>query len=90
MSNFYSKFINEWGYNSEVKNISRFNTQNKDKNNCSCDNSKKDSEQDRKIEKNSLDISKNNEVDKKQQAQIDVIEEKIPTMKVDGNTLVIS
>ena len=90
MSNVYENNINIWGFDSDNIKLSNFNTNtNKTNDNCCKEKSNKDKEQDVKLDEIKLSISKNEELDKKQQEQLDTLTQKLPNINVEGNSLVI-
>lgn len=90
MSNVYENNINVWGFDSDNIKLSDFKTNTPKTNDVSHkETSNKDNEQDVKIEELKSSISKNEELDKKQQEQLDTLTEKLPNINVEGNSLVI-
>ena len=90
MSNVYENNINIWGFDTDNIKLSSFNTNYTNSNECSCkEKSDKDKEQDVKLDEIKLSVSKNEEVDKKQQEQLDTLTQKLPNINVEGNSLVI-
>lgn len=87
MSNIYENNINIWGFDSD--NIGLLNSNNKTEKKSSEEKSNTDKEQDAKIDEIKSSVSKNEELDKKQQEQIDSLTQKIPDIDVEGNALVI-
>lgn len=69
MSNIYENNINIWGFDSD--NIGLLKSNNKTEKKSSEDKSDTDKEQDAKIDEIKSSVSKNEELDKKQQEQID-------------------
>jgi hypothetical protein len=87
MSNIYENNINIWGFDSD--NIGLLKSNNKTEKKSSEEKSNTDKEQDAKIDEIKSSVSKNEELDKKQQEQIDGLTQKIPNIDVEGNALVI-
>ena len=87
MSNIYENNINIWGFDSD--NIGLLKSNNKIEKKSSEEKSNTDKEQDAKIDEIKSSVSKNEELDKKQQEQIDGLTQKIPDIDVEGNALVI-
>lgn len=87
MSNIYENNINIWGFDSD--NIGLLKSNNKTEKKSSEEKSNTDKEQDAKINEIKSSVSKNEELDKKQQEQIDSLTQKIPDIDVEGNALVI-
>lgn len=87
MSNIYENNINIWGFDSD--NIGLLKSNNKTEKKSSEEKSNTDKEQDAKIDEIKSSVSKNEELDKKQQEQIDSLTQKIPDIDVEGNVLVI-
>lgn len=87
MSNIYENNINIWGFDSD--NIGLLKSNNKTEKKSSEEKSNTDKEQDAKIDEIKSSVSKNEELDKKQQEQIDGLTQKIPDIDVEGNALVI-
>ena len=87
MSNIYENNINIWGFDSD--NIGLLKSNNKTEKKSSEEKSNTDKEQDAKIDEIKSSVSKNEELDKKQQEQIDSLTKKIPDIDVEGNALVI-
>lgn len=87
MSNIYENNINIWGFDSD--NIGLLKSNNKTEKKSSEEKTNTDKEQDAKIDEIKSSISKNEELDKKQQEQIDGLTQKIPNIDVEGNALVI-
>jgi hypothetical protein len=87
MSNIYENNINIWGFDSD--NIGLLKSNNKTEKKSSEEKSNTDKEQDAKIDEIKSSVSKNEELDKKQQEQIDSLTQKIPDIDVEGNALVI-
>ena len=87
MSNIYENNINIWGFDSD--NIGLLTSNNKTEKKSSEEKSNTDKEQDAKIDEIKSSVSKNEELDKKQQEQIDSLTQKIPDIDVEGNALVI-
>jgi len=87
MSNIYENNINIWGFDSD--NIGLLKSNNKTEKKSSEEKSNTDKEQDAKIDEIKSSVSKNEELDKKQQEQIDSLTQKIPNIDVEGNALVI-
>lgn len=87
MSNIYENNINIWGFDSD--NIGLLKSNNKTEKKSSEEKSNTDKEQDVKIDEIKSSVSKNEELDKKQQEQIDSLTQKIPDIDVEGNALVI-
>ena len=90
MSNVYENNINVWGFDSDNIKLSDFKTNTPKTNDVSNkETSNKDKEQDVKLDEIKLSISKNEELDKKQQEQLDTLTEKLPNINVEGNSLII-
>lgn len=87
MSNIYENNINIWGFDSD--NIGLLKSNNKTEKKSSEEKTNTDKEQDVKIDEIKSSVSKNEELDKKQQEQIDGLKQKIPNIDVEGNALVI-
>lgn len=87
MSNIYENNINIWGFDSD--NIGLLKSNNKTEKKSSEEKTNTDKEQDAKIDEIKSSVSKNEELDKKQQEQIDSLTQKIPDIDVEGNALVI-
>lgn len=87
MSNIYENNINIWGFDSD--NIGLLKSNNKTEKKSSEEKSNTDKEQDAKIDEIKSSVSKNEELDKKQQEQIDSLTQKIPDIDVEGNALII-
>lgn len=87
MSNIYENNINIWGFDSD--NIGLLKSNNKTEKKSSEEKTNTDKEQDVKIDEIKSSVSKNEELDKKQQEQIDSLTQKIPDIDVEGNALVI-
>ena len=87
MSNIYENNINIWGFDSD--NIGLLKSNNKTEKKSSEEKSNTDKEQDAKIDEIKSSVSKNEELDKKQQEQIDSLTQKIHDIDVEGNALVI-
>ena len=87
MSNIYENNINIWGFDSD--NIGLLKSNNKTEKKSSEEKTNKDNEQDVKIDEIKSSVSKNEELDKKQQEQLDNLKQKIPNIDVEGNALVI-
>ena len=87
MSNIYENNINIWGFDSD--NIGLLKSNNKTEKKSSEEKTNTDKEQDAKIDEIKSSVSKNEELDKKQQEQIDDLTQKIPDIDVEGNALVI-
>jgi hypothetical protein len=87
MSNIYENNINIWGFDSD--NIGLLKSNNKTEKKSSEEKTNKDNEQDVKIDEIKSSVSKNEELDKKQQEQLDNLKQKIPNINVEGNSLVI-
>jgi hypothetical protein len=87
MSNIYENNINIWGFDSD--NIGLLKSNNKTEKKSSEEKTNKDTEQDVKIDEIKSSVSKNEELDKKQQEQLDNLKQKIPNINVEGNSLVI-
>jgi hypothetical protein len=87
MSNIYENNINIWGFDSD--NIGLLKSNNKTEKKSSEEKINTDKEQDAKIDEIKSSVSKNEELDKKQQEQIDSLTQKIPDIDVEGNALVI-
>lgn len=87
MSNIYENNINIWGFDSD--NIGLLKSNNKTEKKSSEEKTNTDKEQDVKIDEIKSSVSKNEELDKKQQEQIDSLTQKIPNIDVEGNALVI-
>lgn len=87
MSNIYENNINIWGFDSD--NIGLLKSNNKTEKKSSEEKTNADKEQDAKIDEIKSSVSKNEELDKKQQEQIDGLTQKIPNIDVEGNALVI-
>lgn len=87
MSNIYENNINIWGFDSD--NIGLLKSNNKTEKKSSEEKSNTDKEQDAKIDEIKSSVSKNEELDKKQQEQIYSLTQKIPDIDVEGNALVI-
>ena len=87
MSNIYENNINIWGFDSD--NIGLLKSNNKTEKKSSEEKSNTDKEQDAKIDEIKSSVSKNEELDKKQQEQIDGLTQKIPNIDVEVNALVI-
>lgn len=87
MSNIYENNINIWGFDSD--NIGLLKSNNKTEKKSSEEKTNVDKEQDVKIDEIKSSVSKNEELDKKQQEQIDSLTQKIPNIDVEGNALVI-
>ncbi len=87
MSNIYENNINIWGFDSD--NIGLLKSNNKTEKKSSEEKTNTDKEQDAKIDEIKSSVSKNEELDKKQQEQIDGLTQKIPNIDVEGNALVI-
>lgn len=87
MSNIYENNINIWGFDSD--NIGLLKSNNKTEKKSSEEKTNMDKEQDAKIDEIKSSVSKNEELDKKQQEQIDGLTQKIPNIDVEGNALVI-
>lgn len=80
MSNIYENNINIWGFDSD--NIGLLKSNNKTEKKSSEEKSNTDKEQDAKIDEIKSSVSKNEELDKKQQEQIDSLTQKIPDIDV--------
>ena len=87
MSNIYENNINIWGFDSD--NIGLLKSNNKTEKKSSEEKSNTDKEQDVKIDEIKSSVSKNEELDEKQQEQLDNLKQKIPNINVEGNSLVI-
>lgn len=87
MSNIYENNINIWGFDSD--NIGLLTSNKKTEKKSSEEKTNKDNEQDVKIDEIKSSVSKNEELDKKQQEQLDNLKQKIPNINVEGNSLVI-
>ena len=87
MSNIYENNINIWGFDSD--NIGLLTSNNKTEKKSSEEKINKDNEQDVKIDEIKSSVSKNEELDEKQQEQLDNLKQKIPNINVEGNSLVI-
>ena len=87
MSNIYENNINIWGFDSD--NIGLLKSNNKTEKKSSEEKTNMDKEQDAKIDEIKSSVSKNEELDKKQQEQIDSLTQRIPDIDVEGNALVI-
>lgn len=87
MSNIYENNINIWGFDSD--NIGLLKSNNKTEKKSSEEKTNKDNEQDVKIDEIKSSVSKNEELDEKQQEQLDNLKQKIPNINVEGNSLVI-
>ena len=85
MSNIYENNINNWGFDSDIIKILRGNVE---KNSCN-EKTNKDKEQDAKINEMQISFSKNEDLDKKQQEQIDTLTQKSLNIDVEGNALII-
>lgn len=87
MSNIYENNINIWGFDSD--NMGLLKSNNKTEKKSSEEKTNKDNEQDVKIDEIKSSVSKNEELDEKQQEQLDNLKQKIPNINVEGNSLVI-
>lgn len=87
MSNIYENNINIWGFDSD--NIGLLKSNNKTEKKSSEEKTNKDNEQDVKIDEIKSSVSKNEELNEKQQEQLDNLKQKIPNINVEGNSLVI-